>query len=264
MNCLRGLAAALCAASAFAQSPSATNPRYEDLNAVLWMQRSVEYTGVTIETYRTAERTLDRAVRDKHWTAALEQTSGYEDLPPAVVLDLDETVLDNSAFEARLTASGRRYTEQAWGKWLTERRAGTVPGALRFLNMALAAGAAPVYITNRVCNSADPDDPTLGMLRKLRIPVSPERLFCREKNGDSFDKTARRSMVAHHYRIVMLFGDDITDFTWIAPEVRSDDRIKLLTNYESLLGERWFMFPNPMYGSWEQAIGKDKLKALRQ
>src|SRR5229473_2100521 len=144
----RWLAAALFSVPALAQTPAATAPKYEDLNAVLWVQKSVEDAGVLTETYRTAERTLTRAIENKHWTAALEQTGKFEDLPPAVILDLDETVLDNSPFMAQLVLSGQAFTDPAWDKWVAEARATALPGAVRFLNSAFLAGVAPIYITN--------------------------------------------------------------------------------------------------------------------
>src|SRR6266576_30571 len=153
MHNYRLLACALFVLRAVAQAPAASAPKYEDLNAVLWVQKSIEY---------------------KHWTAALEQAEKFEDLPLAVILDLDETVLDNSPFMAHLVLSGQTFTEPAWEQWVNEARATALPGAVRFLNSAFLAGVAPVYITNRVCHPSDPADPTLQVLRQLRIPVSPE------------------------------------------------------------------------------------------
>jgi 5'-nucleotidase (lipoprotein e(P4) family) len=264
----RWLACGLFVIPALAQAPATTAPKYEDLNALLWVQKSLEYSGVVTETYRTAERTLARAIENKHWTAALEQSGKFEELPPAVILDLDETVLDNSPFMAQLVFNGQSYTERAWEQWVNEARATALPGAVRFLNSAFLAGVAPVYITNRVCHPSDPADPTLKVLRRLRIPVSPERLLCREKSDESPDKSARRALVARSFRILMLFGDDITDFVSVpTQESTVEARARLLPIYEHLLGERWFVIPNPTYGSWERAIGTDvdtKLKALRR
>ncbi len=264
----RWLACALIVVRALAQTPAATTPKYEDLNSVLWVQRSVEYAGVVAETYHTAERTLARAIEDKHWTAALEQTRKFEDLPPAVILDLDETVLDNSPFMARLVLTGQPYSEQAWKQWVDEVKAQALPGAVRFLNKAFLSGVTPVYITNRVCHPEDPADPTLKVLRQLRIPVGPDRLFCRSKDDEATDKSSRRAFVARSFRILMLFGDDLTDFISVPKQDSTvEERAKLFPIYEQFMGERWFVIPNPMYGSWERAIGQDvetKLKALRR
>src|SRR4051794_1272744 len=130
---------------------------YENLNAVLWMQTSAEYRATVLQTYRSAEASLLRALADHTWTAALEQTNAFADLPPAVILDLDETVFDNSAFQAQLTAEHGSYTEPGWSAWVANMRAGLVPGAADFLAMAHAHGVALFYVTNRVCDSAKAD-----------------------------------------------------------------------------------------------------------
>ena len=79
-------------------------PTYENLNAVLWVQTSVEYQASSAQTFHSAELALARGLNNPHWTAAVEQNANFEMLPPAVILDLDETVLDNSVFQARLLA----------------------------------------------------------------------------------------------------------------------------------------------------------------
>src|SRR5712692_9561261 len=130
---------------------SRVEPTYENLNAVLWIQTSVEYQASAAQTYHSAESALLRGLDSPHWTAALEQTANFETLPPAVILDLDETVLDNTVFRARLVAAGGHYTDAAWEKWVNEQSAGLVPGAMHFLQFAHANGVATLYITNRTC-----------------------------------------------------------------------------------------------------------------
>ena len=172
---------------------------YENLNAVLWMQTAVEYKAATVQTYRVAQAALLQGLRDPHWTAALEQTGDFANLPPAVILDLDETVLDNSAFDARLVASPVPQNEIGveWTKWANEIGAGLVPGAIDFLQFAHANGVTPIYITNRKSDSSKDDDPTVEVLRKLHVPLdSPvDRLFCAKDSKDT-DKTPRRRLVA--------------------------------------------------------------------
>src|ERR1051326_4687767 len=75
-------------------------PPNDNLNATLWTQRSVEFKGNAMTVYALGKVRLDEALADKKWTAApVEQKGDYQNLPPAVVLDLDETVLDNSAYQ---------------------------------------------------------------------------------------------------------------------------------------------------------------------
>jgi acid phosphatase len=233
------------------------------------MQTAVEYKASTVQTYRLAQTALLQGLRDAHWTAALEQSGDFETLPPAVVLDLDETVLDNSVIEARAVASGEPFSRASWMKWMEERSAGLVPGATDFLQFAHANGVTPIYITNRVCDSSKEDDPTVQVLRKLHVPLDSavDRLFCAKDSKDN-DKTTRRRLVVAKFRILLLFGDQLGDFLRIpADEANLEGREKLFAAHRSLWGERWFQLPNPMYGSWAAAVGytvPEKLKHLRQ
>src|SRR5215469_10946723 len=234
----------------------AASPTYENLNAVLWMQTAVEHKAATTQTYRLAQVALLQGLRDPHWTAALEQNGDFDKLPPAVILDLDETVLDNSILEARIITSAEGYTRDAWNKWMEERNAGLVPGAMDFLQFAHANGVTPIYITNRVCDSSKEDDSTVQNLRKLGVPLdsSVDRLLCAKDSKDN-DKGPRRRLVVAKYRILLLFGDQLGDFLSIpASEANLAGREKLYEAHQSLWGERWFQLPNPMYGSWEAAL----------
>jgi len=261
--------AVLCSIFALGFAPPTAPTTYENLNAVLWMQTSVEYQASAVQTYRLAQVALVHALHDPHSTAALEQTGNFENLPPAVILDLDETVLDNSVFEARMTTSGGSYSDAAWTAWVNERSAGLVPGAKEFLEFASAVGVAPIYITNRVCDVAKSDDPTVEQLRELKLPLDPvsDRLLCSKDSKES-DKTGRRRMCAAKFRILLQFGDQLGDFLQIpAASANLEGREKLFLAHQSMWGEHWFQLPNPTYGSWEGAVGysvPEKLKHLRQ
>jgi len=231
------------------------------MNATLWMQTSAEYAASTMQTYRSAGYALSAALADPNWTAAYEQTGDFRALPPAVILDLDETVLDNSSFQARVSRSDFVFSEDRWDAWVNEAKANAIPGAVAFLHSAVLKGVAPVYITNRLCKSDDPEDPTVKVLKRLRIPYSPTRLLCKTSTSN---KTERRKAVAASYRILLLIGDDFNDFT-AAPATVSE-RAELVKFHEAMWGSKWFVLPNPTYGSWERAIGSDlrkKWEALR-
>ena len=116
-------AAVLFSRVAIGFAPPTAPTTYENLNAVLWMQTSVEYKASAVQTYRLAQVALIQGLRDPDWTAALQQTGNFENLPPAVILDLDETVLGNSVFEAGMTASRGSYSDAAWAGWMNERSA---------------------------------------------------------------------------------------------------------------------------------------------
>lgn len=233
----------------------------QNLHSTLWMQTSAEYAAITTQTYRAAGLALAAALADPNWTAAYEQTNDFRTLPPAVILDLDETVLDNSPAQARLIQSGKVYTEEGFIAWVKESRAGAVPGAVEFLHAAHLKGVALYFISNRVCNPADAEDATVAVLKKLRIPFADDRLLCKTAGSN---KTDRRKAVAERHRILLLIGDDFNDFTAVPDVV--EERAKLREFYGPMWGTKWFVLPNPVYGSWERAIGTDpakKLQALR-
>ena len=247
-------------------APAGTPLRtHENLNATLWMQTSVEYRASALQAYHAARLALDAALADPHWTAAVEQTGDFASKPPAVVLDLDETVLDNSPFEARMIAESTLerpvpYDEAAWRRWVAERKAAGIPGAAEFLRYAASRRVTPIYITNRNVKDADGSDAgehaTIDVLRKLDIPVDArgETLLMRGEHGwDASDKGGRRAFVAEHYRILLLVGDNFEDFVSVKDK-SIGGRDVLADKYAEWWGSKWIVLPNPTYGSWEQAI----------
>jgi predicted secreted acid phosphatase len=103
------------------------------------------------------------------------------------------------------------------------------------------------------------------VLRIHHLPFRPERLLCKT---DTSDKSARRNLVAAGNRILLLIGDDFNDFMSLPPGQGSvADRTNAVDAFERYWGERWFVLPNPTYGSWERTVGlkvEDKRRALRQ
>jgi 5'-nucleotidase (lipoprotein e(P4) family) len=226
---------------------------HEGLNGVLWVQTSVEYQAVARQAYRQARMQLDFGLNDRRWTAATEQTSDPSALPPAVVLDLDETVLDNSAFQARLVVDQSTYSEETWVRWCEERKAGAVPGAVEFLKYAKDRGVKVFFITNR---DHQVEAATRDNLTRLGIPhdTSEDTVLTRRERPEwsASDKTPRRRAVAERYRVVLLVGDDLGDF--IINRGTVDERQERAAPYADYWGTKWITLPNPMYGSWEQAV----------
>ena len=135
-----------------AAKPAAGTPD-DNLNAVLWVQRSDEYRANAISIYRAAADHLDAALKEPHWDALVpaerEATAPLPGLKPAVIMDIDETVLDNSPYQARLVASGQEYNEVSWAEWVAEKKARPVPGVLEFARAAEAKGVTILYLSNR-------------------------------------------------------------------------------------------------------------------
>jgi 5'-nucleotidase (lipoprotein e(P4) family) len=225
---------------------------HELLNAVLWVRTSAEYEVGCREIYRLAERGLDQALSDPAWTAALEQTGDYSDLPAAVILDADETALDNSAFEAMLIEETEEYNKPLWYAWAEEERAGAVPGTREFLEHAFERGVQVFFVTNR---DYAIEQPTVRNLQALFGPqVTAESVLSRGEMEDwTSDKSSRRAYVAAGHRILLLIGDDFNDFVYIG-EVPPERRNEAARRYSAYWGTKWIMLPNPMYGGWEDAL----------
>jgi 5'-nucleotidase (lipoprotein e(P4) family) len=239
---------------------------HENLNAVAWMQASVEYEASALQAYRAAARQLDAALADPSWTAAIEQTADASKLPPAVVLDVDETVLDNSPFQARAVRDNTSYSEGAWNRWVMEARATAVPGAKEFTAYAVKKGVAVFYISNRM---SEVEKPTRANLEAAGFPVDPkvDTVLCRGERPEwsASTKGPRRAFVAASHRILLLIGDDLGDFVVNAAGTPDERRTRTEPN-AAWWGVRWIMLPNPTYGSWERALigtSKDPVAAKR-
>lgn len=236
----------------------------ELLMSTLWMQSAQEYRYSAEQAYQFARAQLKSAL-DKAGSASLEQQAagGFSKRPPAVVVDLDETLLDNSAFEAFLVKSGQTYNDALWDQWLALQQAQAVPGALAFARAVSQSGAKLFYVTNRACATpthCPAKASTMANMKALGFPRASDPsafLLRNEKPEWSGDKVTRRQAVAQNYRIVMMLGDDLQDFMSAdqALAVRNGTAPAAATSaYGKLLGQRWFVLPNPVYGSWERAL----------
>ncbi len=243
---------------------------HENLNSTVWMQRSAEYRALAHQAYQAARTSLLTALREPTWTAALEQEPPFKDLPPAIILDLDETALDNTSYTVQ-QIGGTPHSEDAFQKWVDRKEALAVPGAVEFLKFARTHGVEVFYVTNRVCDPSVATDPTMAVLKALQFPVNARRLFCKATVNDPSDKGQRRARIAAAYRILLLLGDDLNDFVSV-PAVTGDwkARVAIRERYEEAnrdnWGVRWFIVPNPTYGGWEKAVGftvQEKRDALR-
>ncbi|MFO7694432.1 MAG: HAD family acid phosphatase [Vicinamibacterales bacterium] len=225
-------------------------------DSVVWFRTSVEYRATALQAYRLAALMLDRALADRAWTAALEQTGEFASKPPAVILDVDETVLDNSESEERNILEGAAYNEARWAAWCHERKATPVPGALEFTRAAAAKGIAVFYVTNR---DRALEQATRDNLAAYGFPLDAARdtVLTRAERAEwvSSDKSSRRSLVAQDFRILLLVGDDFGDFVAGARGTLAA-REKLDAAHAAMWGVKWIALPNPLYGSWKTAAGQ--------
>jgi acid phosphatase len=254
-------------------APGAPN---DNLNAVLWFQTAAEFRAIATQTFQLAGRALDDALRDPAWSAmprteALGDDAGQ---PPAVIVDIDETMLDNSPHSAR-RISGRYhdcFDPKEWLDWTSTAQASSIPGALAFAQRAEALGVRVFYISNRDRNRDDPAADELASTRRnleaAGFPMHDDNMLLRDRSRepvagwDMSDKRARRRHVDSTHRVLLLVGDNLGDFVSILDPSdpagkRNLDlgrRAELVDEYKVWWGERWFALPNPMYGSWEGAL----------
>jgi acid phosphatase len=210
---------------------------------------------------------LDAALADPAWTAAIEQTGDASKLPPAVVVDVDETVLDNSYYQARMVRDNTAYSSATWDPWVMEAKATAIPGAREFAQYAHARGVTIFYVTNRTANL---EEATRTNLAAEQFPLSTDvdTVLTRGERPEwsASAKGPRRTHVAATHRILLLVGDDLGDFVVDAAGTPEERRGRTRM-HEGWWGRRWIMLPNPTYGSWERAIignAADQLEARRR
>lgn len=239
-----------------------------NFNSTLWMQTAAEYQASALQAYQSATSHLDEAIADHHWLAAIEQADGQElDLAPAIIMDVDETILDNSPYQAQRVLDGDQYAPETWDNWVRAARAEAVPGAVDFINAAQDKGVRVFFLTNRSCSIRKGStarcpqlSDTMANLRAVGINnVSVEQLLLKNQQPDwSSEKQSRREAVAQLYRIIMLVGDDLGDFLPnVKMDITVDQRQQLVQHYHDYWGSKWIILPNPTYGSWQRVLGDE-------
>ncbi|QDV50469.1 5'-nucleotidase, lipoprotein e(P4) family [Gimesia fumaroli] len=234
-------------------SPTIAAPKTDQgLDATLWMQTSVEHDFACVQAYRLATLQATQALYDPCWTAATEQQAGYAQLPPAVILDLDETVLNNAPFMGRLVKQDSSWNQNLWEEWVRSKKSTAVPGVKPFLQKLVSQGIAVYFITNRHFKLETPTVENLSQV--LDMPITKSQvLFQKEKPDWNWNKTSRRAEVARNHRIILLLGDDYNDFVYQG-KLTPQERVTQGKRYQQYWGERWIILPNPVYGDWEKAL----------
>jgi 5'-nucleotidase (lipoprotein e(P4) family) len=238
------------AAPAVAQDP----PANDLLNAVLWMQRSVEFKASALTAFALARIRLDQALADPTWNAVIpkERAGASPSLPPAVIVDIDETILDNSGYQAWMTLKDTTFDPKTWNAYVNTVTSVVIPGAVEFAKYAADRGVKVFYVSNR---TAAEEPATRKNLEKFGFPLDDKLdtvLTAREHPDWGSAKGTRRAHVARGYRVLLNLGDNFGDFV---DEYRGSeaDRLKVLEEHKARWGREWIMLPNPAYGSFESA-----------
>ena len=241
-NCLRLVAVVLFVCCSPAQKTTA------DINAgglvvdgkmwsSLFQQKAAEYNALCYQAYNIAKQRIDEALQN------------HQGKPLAVVTDIDETVLDNSPYAVHRALQRKDYSPDSWYEWTAKGNATPMPGSLDFFNYAMSKGVTVFYITNR---DEKERTGTLMNLKKFNYPFSDdEHLILRQATSS---KESRRQAVAANYEIVLLLGDNLSDFSTLWDKKPAELRNKNVDDNAQLFGKKFIMLPNANYGGWEDAI----------
>lgn len=239
----------LSASAAQAQTP----PAQDWLEANLWTQRSVEFKANALAVYALGRIRLDEALADGKWTAApVEQTGDYRNLPPAIVLDIDETVLDNSLYQVWSMKTGTPFSVPTWNLFCADKVSRAVPGAVEFTKYAESRGVKVFYISNR---GVEVEKPTRENMEALGFPMGGNVdtfLMQNEQPGWGSKKGTRRAVIAKDNRILLSFGDNYGDFDDRYTQ-SEEERLKTFAENGPRWGREWLMLSNPTYGSFDAA-----------
>lgn len=243
-------------------SPKAGWSAENDLG-VNWVRHAAEYQALSLQAYHQAERDLPEFLNDRSWSAQPGQKNAHY-LPTAIVFDVDETVVSGVDFQLSVE---RPVTQEKLNQWHSENKASAIAGFERFANKARAAGVELFFISNRPCERIEGiDDPCpykstiVNDIREAGIEVDAEHVWlANEREQWGKEKLARREQLARTHRILMLIGDDLSDFipcvrrTPSAPctdAATAETRQRKVVEFSGYWGHGWYMLPNPMHGSW--------------
>jgi len=235
-------------------APAATDPQrmlsQQNVDATIYQNASAEGARLVEQCYELAKIRLDANLARPH------------ELPAAVIVDVDETVLDNSPSNVTDIVHGRTWNKENWNEWVLRCSAKALPGALEFLRYAVAQRCEIYYITNRAANERNA---TIKNLFELGFPMADEAHVMTMENGVS-DKTDRRARVAKKHYVALLCGDQLTDFDQRFKDRSTELGMPTVRALQDTLSRYFVLLPNPIYGTWlDAAAGRvDSLKLDRK
>ena len=206
------------------------------VQAQVWTQNSAEYRALCFQAFNTAKINID---------SFLSSEKKY-DRPLAIITDVDETVLDNSPYDGRLILEDVSYDRESWVEWGNLEIAEAIPGSLEFLTYASEKGIKVFYVSNRYSEQLES---TINNLKRLGFPnVSESTVLLR---SDSRSKSERRNSISDGHEVIMLIGDNLSDFNDKFEVKISEERINYTNEMRGNFGTKLIVLPNPNYGDWE-------------
>ncbi len=203
----------------------------------VWQQKASEYKALCFQAYNAARVQLDIILKEQHGK------------PLALVTDIDETILDNSPYQVHSALRNEEYSDSSWIVWTKRVECDTVPGGLSFFQYAKSKGVSVFYITNRL--EAERSQ-TLQELQRWNFPDATNDHLILKTAGSG--KGPRRDKVSATHEIVMLFGDNLSDFSSVFDKKPQEERDNQTRKNAAMFGTQFIVLPNAMYGDWEGAL----------
>jgi len=206
------------------------------IQAVLWQQSAAEYKALTYQAYNMARIQLDQILEKR-----VEYTK-----PIAIVADIDETVLDNSPYSGKQIELDEDFSTLRWAEWVKKKQAKVVSGSLDFFKYAKSMGVEVFYISNR---SVTYKKETIENLQTIGFPFADAEHVLLKINTS--EKEPRRTEVRKSHEIVLLFGDNLSDFSMIFEDRSTFERNRTVDSLKAIFGKKFIVLPNPIYGDCE-------------
>lgn len=205
--------------------------------ATLWVQHSGEYRALCLQAYALASMRLIERIQ-----------SGVKN--PAVILDLDETVLNNIPYTGWQIENDLPYSSESWARWTDLAGAEEIPGSGDFLRLADRLGVTIFYISNRDTSALEP---TIENMKTFHMPQLSEDHFM--LTTGSSGKEGRRAVVdSLGFEVVLLIGDNLGDFHEQWDKKSNPERNAAVAAEKARFGKEYIVLPNPVYGTWEGAL----------
>lgn len=221
------------------------NPQVPFLIATKYFQNSGESAALYEQGYNVAYLYVKKVM-----------ASYKEKLPACVVLDIDETVLNNSYYQGTLFENSESYTDETWDKWVNLASAPALPGAVSYIQKVRDLGVEPIFITNRRSYLLDK---TIENLEKVGIHTDKKSIVGRD---ETHSKEMRRSLFRKSCNIIQLIGDNLSDFSDDYNSTDLEERKNQVLLRSKHFGTRYILLPNPMYGDWRKTILSRPLSRL--
>ena len=222
------------------------------IGATLWMQKAGEYRALAYQAFNIAQLRLD-ADLDKKNIKKLPKAERKK--PRAIMVDIDETMLDNSPAQAFGIINHRPFNNDDWYAWGRLKKAKPIPGAVDFVNYAVSKGVKVFFVSNR--DEVQKPETIENLVLAKFADISAENVLLRQRdaNGRSIStKEPRREFILEKYRIVMFIGDNLDDLADVFEKRTVEDRFAEVNKARALFGGRYIVLPNAMYGTWESAL----------